>query len=215
MTTTSSQAVSSGDDDHDDDRDDAVVAGRDPAGRDGDTPDDRTPTADTFRTVMSRFVTGVTVMTAVGPDGEPSGMTANAVTSVSLDPMLVLVCVERDTDMAKRVTAGGYFALSLLGAHASEVSDRFADPLRSRGWAAFGDFEVHAAATGAPILADAIAWLDCTVAAVHDGGDHLIVVGAVQAADVHGDRDALGYFHSSYVTVARPDPRPESQSRAN
>lgn len=160
----------------------------------------------TFRAVMARFATGVTVMTAMDGSGEPTGMTANAVTSVSLDPLLVLVCVGRDTDMAARVTSGGRFALSFLPAGAEDVSTHFADPDRSRGWPAFRDVEVRTARTGCPIIASSIGWVDCTVADVHPGGDHVIVVGSVVAAgmDADGDVEALGYFRHGYVTVPAP-----------
>lgn len=158
-----------------------------------------------FRSVMARFATGVTVMTAVDAAGEPSGMTANAVTSVSLDPLLVLVCVGRETDMATRVTSGRRFALSMLPADGDQVSDHFADPTRSRGWDAFSEVAITTASTGCPILASAIGWVDCTVRDIHDGGDHLIVVGTVVAAGMAGTAvDALGYFRHGYVRIAGP-----------
>lgn len=157
-----------------------------------------------FRSVMARFATGVTVMTTLDAMGEPSAMTANSVTSVSLDPMLVLVCVARDTDMASRVASGQRFALSMLPADAASVSDCFADPARSRGWGAFSKVAVTTATTGSPVLAAAIGWVDCTVTDIHDGGDHLIVVGAVVAAGTNGDADALGYFRHGYVTIPSP-----------
>lgn len=158
-----------------------------------------------FRTVMARFATGVTVMTTLDDTGEPTGMTANAVTSVSLDPLLVLVCVGLDTDMSARVTAGRRFALSFLPAGAEDLSTHFADPTRSRGWAAFSDVAVTTASTGCPIIASAIGWVDCTVADIHPGGDHLIVVGSVVAAGVGGDREALGWYRHGYVRVPAPD----------
>lgn len=184
----------------------ASSSGADNPGGESDRRDDpgTTPTLDdrAFRSVMARFATGVTVMTTVDAAGEPSGMTANAVTSVSLDPLQVLVCVGRRTDMANRVRSGRRFALSMLPADGASVSDHFADPDRSRGWGAFGDVAVTTASTGCPILASAIGWVDCTVAAIHDGGDHLIVVGAVVAAGTNGDEDALGYFKRGYVRIA-------------
>ena len=172
-----------------------------------DAGSDQTPplTDRAFRAVMARFATGVTVMTSVDAAGEPSGMTANAVTSVSLDPLLVLVCVGRDTDMAARVSSGRRFALSMLSADGEGVSNHFADPDRSRGWAAFSGVAVTTASTGCPVLASAIAWVDCTVTAIHEGGDHLIVVGGVVAAGLSGDEDALGYFRHGYVRITGPD----------
>ena len=158
-----------------------------------------------FRAVMARFATGVTVMTTLDDTGEPTGMTANAVASVSLDPLLVLVCVGRDTDMSERVTAGGRFALSFLPVGAKETSTHFSDPTRSRGWAAFSEVAVTTARTGCPIIASAIGWVDCTVADIHPGGDHLIVVGSVVAAGIDGHEDALGYYRHGYVRISAPD----------
>lgn len=156
---------------------------------------------DGFKEVMSRFATGVTVMTTLDGDGEVAGMTANAVTSVSLDPMLVLVCVERGTDMAARVVDGRRFALSMLTARQAALSNHFADPARSRGWAGFEDVEIVTAVTGSPILGSSLAWVDCTVSDIHPGGDHLVVVGEVVAARAGRPQEALGYFNHQYVTI--------------
>jgi flavin reductase len=153
-----------------------------------------------FRGVMGRFATGVTVMTATA-DGVPHGMTANAVSSVSLDPRLVLVCVERSTVMAERVQRAGAFALSLLTAGQAEISDRFADGDRPDGDEQFAGVEVAAAATGSPILAGAMAWLDCRVWETYDGGDHVIVVGeVVDLAEVSDDAPLL-YYRGGYRSL--------------
>jgi flavin reductase len=152
-----------------------------------------------FRGVMGRFATGVTVMTATA-DGVPHGMTANAVSSVSLDPRLVLVCVERSTVMAGRVQRAGAFALSVLSDEQAGLSDRFADGDRPDGDEQFAGVEVTVATTGSPILAGALAWLDCRVWATYDGGDHVIVVGeVVDLAEVSDDAPLLFYrggYHS-------------------
>ena len=158
------------------------------------------PPPDDFRDVMSRFATGVTVMTC-HHDGEPHGMTANAVASVSLDPLLVLVCVERDTEMRQFVRAAGAFALSILPATAEDVSNHFADGDRPSGAAQFTDVAASAAVTGAPVLDVAIGWLDCRVWKVHDGGDHDIVVGEVVACELGRDAPALGYYRSAYTAI--------------
>ncbi|WP_238444387.1 flavin reductase family protein [Salsipaludibacter albus] len=162
------------------------------------------PDSRAFRAVMSRFATGVTVMTAMDDQGEVTGMTANAVASVSLEPLLVLVCVERTTDMARRVRSGGRFALSMLPATARKLSDHFANPDRSRGWAGFTGIETIEAVTGVPILAEALGWLDCRVHDLHEGGDHWIVVGEVVAAALGDAGPALGYFDHDYVEIPTP-----------
>jgi flavin reductase len=131
-------------------------------------------------------------------DGIPHAMTANAVSSVSLDPPLVLVCVERSAVMAGEVAASGRFALSFLAADQAELSDRFADPARPEGQEQFDGVEVRTAVTGAPILEGALGWLDCRVWASYDGGDHEIVVGEVLALDVGPADDPLLYYRSGY-----------------
>jgi flavin reductase len=150
-----------------------------------------------FRGVMGRFATGVTVMTARA-DGVPHGMTANAVSSVSLEPRLVLVCVERTTVMSERVERAGAFALNVLGAGQDGVSDRFADGDRPDGDPQFAGIEVTTAATGSPILAEAMAWLDCRVWASYDGGDHVIVVGEVVDLAEVSDAGPLLYYRGGY-----------------
>lgn len=149
---------------------------------------------------MARFPTGVTVMTC-RHGAEPHGMTANAVTAVSLDPLLVLVCVGHDTEMCQLVRNAGAFALSILPASAREVSDHFADGARGPGAVQFADVETRVAATGSPVLEVAIGWLDCRVSVIHDGGDHDIVVGEVVECGLGDDAPALGYYRSAYTTI--------------
>lgn len=161
------------------------------------------PSPSDFRHVMGRFATGVTVMTCEH-NGEPHGMTANAVASVSLDPLLVLVCVDLETEMSRLVRESQAFALSLLPADAIDLSNHFADGSRPSGHAQFEGVATHVAVTGSPILEHTLGWLDCTVWKVHDGGDHEIVVGEVQACEPAPDQDALGYYRSGYTTIPLP-----------
>jgi flavin reductase (DIM6/NTAB) family NADH-FMN oxidoreductase RutF len=161
------------------------------------------PASADLRAVMSRFATGVTVMTTRGGP-EPHAMTANAVASVSLDPLLVLVCVERTTEMVRHVEAAGCFALSILRADQAAVSDHFADPARPSGRAQFDPVATSVAVTGAPVIDGALGWIDCSIWAIHDGGDHEIVVGEIQAIALGDAAAALGYFRSGYVTIEAP-----------
>ena len=162
------------------------------------------PTPDRFRSVLGRFVTGVTVMTAVADDGEPHGMTANAVASVSLTPPLVLVCVDRTAIMADVVAASGHFALTILTAEQEGWSRWFADPDRPTGRGQFAGVATTTAATGSPVLADGLAWLDCRVRSTYDGGDHVIVVGEVVALDQTADAAAvpLLYDRGEYAHIS-------------
>lgn len=155
------------------------------------------PTSAGFRGVMGRFATGVTVMTT-RHRSTPHGMTANAVTSVSLDPLLVLVSVERRTVMAEQVTAAGAFGLSFLTADQHGLSDRFADPGRPLGAAQFEDLDAFDGETGVPILRGGLGWVECRVWDVHDGGDHLLVLGEVVAL-AEGERDdPLVFYRGGY-----------------
>lgn len=154
---------------------------------------------DAFKAVLGRFATGVSIMTTVA-GGAPHGMTVNALASVSLEPRLVLACVERATVMAASVARSGSFALSFLAADQAALSESFADSGRPVGAAQFTGLATTTAVTGSPILAEAIAWLDCHVWASYDGGDHIIVVGEVVALDMDGDTgdDPLVYYRSEY-----------------
>jgi flavin reductase (DIM6/NTAB) family NADH-FMN oxidoreductase RutF len=164
------------------------------------TPDVAAPTPEVFRGVMGRFATGVALMTTV-VDGAPHGMTANAVTSVSLEPLLVMVSVERRTVMAERVTTAGVFALSFLTTDQEELSDWFADPGRPLDERQFSGVETAPAATGAPVLPQGLGWLDCEVWAVHDGGDHLLVLGEVVALEEGADEPPLVFYRGRYGSL--------------
>lgn len=157
------------------------------------------PTDLEYRRAVSWFPTGVGVMTSVTADGLPHGMTANAVTSVSLEPLLVLVCVGRDTAMADVVQQRGVFALSFLGADQQALSVHFASEERGLGSEEFAGVATHTGVTGAPLLDGASAWLDCEVHEVLPGGDHLLVLGRVVQAVVAEDADgALLYTPDGY-----------------
>lgn len=139
----------------------------------------RPDTAD-FRRVLGHFVTGVTIVTTQDSLDRPVGLTANAFASVSLEPPLVLVCVDRTSNTHDVIAASGAFAVNILADGQEDVSRRFA----AEGSAArFESVAWRRAATGSPILEGAIAWVDCRLEAAHDGGDHTIYVGAVIGAD--------------------------------
>lgn len=146
-----------------------------------------------LRGVLGKFTTGITVVTA-GRD-VPRGMTANSFTSVSLRPALILVCVMREAAMHEVILDCESFAVSILSARQEEVARHFANHRRPRGE---GEFEVVDSTpgkhTGAPILADALAWLECRLAAVYDGGDHSIFLGEVLDLG-HGIEDDALLFH--------------------
>lgn len=130
-------------------------------------------------------------------------MTASAVASVSLKPLLVLVCVERSTSMAQAVQRAGSFALSVLAADQQNHSEHFADGDRPAGAAQFEGIAWHTLATGSPVLDGALAALDCRLWATYAGGDHVIVVGEVaELQPPPPDPEPLVYFRGGYTSVA-------------
>lgn len=148
-----------------------------------------------FRRVMGHFATGVTIVTTRHGDGAPCGLTANAFTSLSLDPALILVCIERDADSHDCIRETGVFAVNVLDERRGEsLSRRFA----TYGVAdKFRGVAYHEEATGSPVLDDALAWLDCRVAETHEGGDHTIFVGEVLEGDAR-EGSPLVYYRGGY-----------------
>jgi flavin reductase (DIM6/NTAB) family NADH-FMN oxidoreductase RutF len=149
------------------------------------------PTADAMRVARRRWASGVAVLTTLeGEAGEVRlrGATVTAFTIVSLAPPLVLACLERESGTARAALDSGVFAVSILDRAQESLADRFAGlgPLPDPR---FTGIPHDVAATGSPILRDALAWFDCRLTASHDGGDHLILVGEVLALAVGPDTD--------------------------
>ena len=160
------------------------------------------PDVDLFRRAMGRFATGVTVVSTVA-GGHDHAMTANAVTSVSLDPMLLLVCVERDARFHDAVVEAGVWGVSVLAADGRPT----ADWLATRGRPLHGQLDRIAhhrgGETGVALLDGSLATFECRTTAVHPGGDHSIVVGeVVSVAAVEHAGDALLYYRGRYETLA-------------
>jgi flavin reductase len=131
-----------------------------------------------FRDVMSRFATGVVVIT-VGGD-RIHGMTANAFTSVSLEPPLLLCCIARSAVMHEAIESTGSFAVSIMSAGQQGLARYFADRKRPLGAAQFDTVDWWAGPrTGAPLLRGALGWIECRVSSSHQGGDHSIFIGSV------------------------------------
>lgn len=149
--------------------------------------------AQAFRKVLGRFPTGVTIVTAEGDDG-PVGMAVNSFTSVSLDPPLVLFCAAHSSTTWPTIREAGAFTVNILGQgdeplcrqFASKDVDRFSDIAHTRG------------ATGAPVLDGVAAHLDCRIDALHEAGDHVIVVGRVESVDADDKIDPLVFHAGEY-----------------
>lgn len=139
---------------------------------------------DEFRAALSAYATGVTIVTAVGPGG-PSGATANAVTSLSLDPPMMLACLDRGSRTLESVRAQGRFGVNALAAGQEELARRFArkDPEPSK-W----DAVEWSERLELPRLAGSLMWVACELRDLVDGGDHLILTGnVIEAEAVDGE----------------------------
>jgi flavin reductase len=156
------------------------------------------PTSREYRDAVGMFTTGITVVTARA-GGFGHGMTANSFTSVSLDPLLTLVCVEREAVMRKAVQEAASFAVSVLAGDQEDLARYFSHSGRPMGMAQFLPVAWRPGpVTGAPLLGGALAWLECGLQHAHDGGDHLIFVGRVLSAERAARRDPLLYFGGAY-----------------
>jgi len=155
-------------------------------------------TAEEFRHAMGHFATGVTVVTSLGADGEPVGTTASAVTSLSLDPPLVIVCFDLGSVTLQAIRGHGAFVVNVLAAPQQHLSRNFA----RRGLAAAWDGVEHRRGpTGSPRLEDVLAVLECTVEHALPGGDHEIIVGRVREVETSGDDAApLIFWRGRYLT---------------
>jgi flavin reductase (DIM6/NTAB) family NADH-FMN oxidoreductase RutF len=152
-----------------------------------------------FRHAIGHFATGVTVVTSIGPDGEPVGTTANAVSSLSLDPPLILVCFDRSSATLEAIVGHGAFVVNVLGARQQHLSANFA----RRGLAAAWDGVRHRRGpTGSPRLDGVLALLECTVEHRLAGGDHEIIVGRVREVETSDtDVTPLVFWRGSYASL--------------
>lgn len=148
------------------------------------------------RRIMGCFATGVTVVTAVA-GGEARGMTANAVTSLSLDPPLVMVAVDKGAQMHAHLTASRQFALNILSEDQEALSVQFARP----GPKDFSNVASTAGRTGSPVFADALGHVECLLVDVLRTGDHDIFVGEIVAGDA-GEGRPLLFYRGKYSRMA-------------
>src|SRR5688500_11891781 len=155
-----------------------------------------------FRSALGVFATGVTVITSRGEE-HAYGMTANAFSSLSLDPPLVLVCVISGTTGAETIEKNRSFAVNILADTQEQISRYFSWRDRPRGAEAFDEIPHGESATGCPIIEGCAAYLDCRLAASHEAGDHVIYVGEVLALGHNPDVEPLVFHGGSYCKVAR------------
>lgn len=150
-----------------------------------------------FRQLLGRFATGVTVLTAVGPDGRPLGMTASSVASVSLDPPLLLVSVDRRNAMHAALAAASHFALNVLASDQEALARRFAEADEE---ARFDGVGFAPSKRGVPLLDGALAHIECEKHAAVPGGDHTVYFGRVAGGAVT-DRRPLLYYRGGYANL--------------
>ena len=147
----------------------------------------------TFRAVMGSFAAGVTIVTVRDAAGDPKGFTATGICSLSLDPPLLLVCVDHRSETLPAMQEASSFAVNMLKRGTEELSARFA----SRGIDKFAVLSWSEGALGAPILDDVLAYAECSVKAKYPGGDHTIFVGEIEHASAF-EGEPLVYYRGSY-----------------
>ncbi|MBJ7521427.1 MAG: flavin reductase family protein [Solirubrobacteraceae bacterium] len=153
-----------------------------------------------FRDAIGRFPTGVTVVTTLGPDG-PAGLTTNAVTSLSLDPLLLLVCFDNGSRTLPAVRSSERFGVNVLASDQGEIARVFASKaVAAEKFAAVTHVEEH----GVPVLDGAAAWIACSLRELLPGGDHTIGIGEVLGTHVAVERAPLVFADGAYRVLA-PD----------
>ncbi len=152
-----------------------------------------------LRNVMGHFATGVTVITTKDEAGKPFGLTANAFSSLSLDPPLVLICVDKKVDCYACFEASKVFAVNFLNEDQEDLSRRFA----TKGIEKFDGVPCRIGECGVPLLDGAMGHIECKLVGGYDGGDHTIYVGEIMCASASGDRPLL-FFKGKYYRLPQP-----------
>ncbi len=149
-----------------------------------------------FRQLLGRFATGVTVLTVATQQGKPMGMTANSLSSVSLAPPLISVCVDREAEMHELIVGAREFVVNVLGSPQEALARRFSDKHEDR----FDGIGYHLSPEGLILLDGALAHVICERYADHPGGDHTIVIGRV-VGGVTNDGRPLLYYRGGYAAL--------------
>lgn len=157
-----------------------------------------------FRRALGQFATGITVVTTVDGQGRPYGLTVNAFSSVSLDPPLVLFCLNAGSEASAGLDGSGLFGVSIL----SEQHEHWSRHFARSGVDRFSGVELETGLHGLPLIPGALAWLECRVRAAHPAGDHTIYVGEVLRLEVRPGRPLL-YHGSAYRRLDGGGPDPE------
>jgi len=155
--------------------------------------------ADDFRKASGLWATGVSIVTTADKTGKPYGLTMNSVTSLSLDPPLYIVNLDKGSDTMKVLEDGGAFCINVLASDQQELSNRFA----KKGDNKFDGVNVNSGFAGAPCLEGALMSIQCSVESMHEGGDHIIVVGRVEKIEqLDPEQNApLLYYRGRYAEI--------------
>ena len=166
-----------------------------------------------FRTAMGSFPSGVTVVTVAADDGDMHGMTVNSFSSVSLDPMLVLVCLNVTSRALDLIEQAGVFVVNVLSAGQRDVSRWFASRQRPAGPAMFDGVPLEPGVTGSPVLTDAAASFDCRLRQSYRAGDHLIMLGEVVALIHRPQLEPLVFHAGTYKSLEYESRRDRTSAR--
>lgn len=151
-----------------------------------------------YRRIFGHWATGVAIVTARAGAAGPVGLTVNAVSSLSLRPPLAIVCIDRTSDSHDTIRDASAFAINILADGGERIARRFAE---EDAEGRFDGIAWQPGTTGAPVLDDALAWVDCRVTATHEGGDHTIFVGEVVAGDAHEGIPLL-FYRGGYADLS-------------
>ena len=149
-----------------------------------------------LRQALGSFPTGVTVVSCLDKDNNPLGFTANSFTSVSLDPQLISICIDKESFNIDTFSITEHFSVSILSESQQSISTTFATPNEER----FKDIDWRSEDTGSPIISNAVAWFDCKTEQVVDAGDHLILIGKIISFD-SSPKTPLMYLRGNYVNL--------------
>jgi len=150
-----------------------------------------------FRIALGTFATGVTIVTTTARSGEPIGLTANSFSSVSLDPPLLLFCLDRESYSFGHFEKSKHFAVNVLHDGQEEISDHFARPSEDK----WRHVDYNMSSVGCPSFGDALAVFECATHAIHDGGDHIIIVGEVVDFTHNPLGNPLLYYRGRYARI--------------
>lgn len=154
-----------------------------------------------FRSACSKFPTGVTVTTVLGMDGQPYGITLSSFTSVSLNPPLVLVCIDHRSQILNHFLKGQYFGVNILSEHQRELSVCFSGDWKAR----FINVSWSPGVTGVPLLSETAAFLECEITSLEPAGDHVVAIGQV-VNTLTTERSPLAYCNCSYGKIGPQAP---------